>query len=75
MREGEHLKNQMWLTGTASSMCPMRWRRTDESVTSTPQRSQIMPLFLMRLYFPHAHSQSRVGPKIFSQKRPSRSGR
>jgi hypothetical protein len=32
-------------------------------VTSTPQRSQTTPLCLMRLYFPQAHSQSRVGPK------------
>ena len=75
MREGLHLKNQMWLTGTASSMWPMRWRRTEERVTSTPQRSQTMPLFLMRLNLPQAHSQSCVGPKIFSQKRPSFSGR
>ena len=74
MRLGLHLKNQMWLTGTASSMWPMRWRRTEASVTSTPQRSQTMPLFLMRLYLPHEHSQSCVGPKIFSQKSPSRSG-
>src|SRR6267378_4236791 len=48
-------------TGTASSMCPIRSRRTRASVTSTPQRSQITPLCLMRLYFPHEHSQSRVG--------------
>ena len=74
MRDGLHLKNQMWLTGTASSMWPMRWRRTEARVTSTPQRSQTMPLFLMRLYLPQAHSQSFVGPKIFSQKSPSFSG-
>ena len=65
----------MWQTGTASSMCPIRSRRTRDCVTSTPQRSQMMPLCLMRLYLPQAHSQSFVGPKIFSQKRPSRSGR
>jgi hypothetical protein len=28
----------------------------------------------MRLYLPHKHSQSVIGPKIFAQKRPSRSG-
>ena len=55
-------------TGTASSMWPMRSRRTRASVTSTPQRSQITPLCLMRLYFPQEHSQSRVGPKMRSQK-------
>ncbi len=75
MREGLHLKNQMWQTGTASSMWPMRSRRTRARVTSTPQRSQMTPLCLMRLYFPQAHSQSFVGPKMRSQKRPSRSGR
>jgi len=41
--DGSVLKNQMCATGTASSMCPMRSRRTLESVTSTPQRSQITP--------------------------------
>ena len=73
-REGMHLKNQMWETGTASSMWPMRSRRTRASVTSTPHRSQITPLYLMRLYFPQAHSQSLVGPKMRSQKRPPFSG-
>ena len=28
----------------------------------------------MRLYFPHKHSQSVTGPKIFAQNSPSRSG-
>ena len=44
MRLGTPLKNQMWLTGAARSTCPMRSRRTLERVTSTPQRSQTMPL-------------------------------
>ena len=75
MREGTPLKNQMCETGAASSMWPMRSRRTFERVTSTPQRSQIIPLKRTRfLYFPQEHSQSRVGPNIFSQKRPSFSG-
>jgi hypothetical protein len=74
MRLGVHLKNQMCETGTASSMWPMRSRRTRASVTSTPQRSQITPLCLMRLYFPQAHSQSLVGPKMRSQNRPPFSG-
>ena len=73
-REGTPLKYQMWVTGAASSMWPMRSRRTFERVTSTPQRSQTMPLKRGRLYLPQAHSQSRVGPKMRSQNSPSRSG-
>ena len=68
------MKYQMWVTGAASSMWPMRSRRTLERVTSTPQRSHTIPLNRGRLYLPQAHSQSRVGPKIRSQKSPSRSG-
>ena len=64
----------MCTDGAASSICPMRSRRTFERVTSTLQRSQMMPLNRTRLYLPHEHSQSRVGPKIFSQNRPSFSG-
>ena len=41
--EGSVLKNQMCATGTLSSMWPMRSRRTLDSVTSTPQRSQMTP--------------------------------
>jgi hypothetical protein len=44
MRLGTPLKNQMWLTGGGESMWPMRSRRTLDRVTSTPQRSQTMPL-------------------------------
>ena len=33
-----------------------------------------VPLCLIRLNFPQAHSQSRVGPKMRSQKRPPASG-
>jgi hypothetical protein len=51
-RLGTPLKYQMWVTGAASSMCPMRSRRTLDRVTSTPQRSQTMPLKRTRLYFP-----------------------
>ena len=74
MRLGIPLKYQICDTGAASSICPMRSRRTLERVTSTPQRSQMIPLYRMRLYLPQWHSQSRVGPKIRSQKRPSFSG-
>ena len=74
MRLGTPLRYQMWLTGVASSMWPIRSRRTFARVISTPQRSQIMPLKRIRLYLPQWHSQSLVGPKIFSQNRPSRSG-
>ena len=74
MRLGMPLKYQMWLTGAASSMWPMRSRRTLERVTSTPHLSHTTPLKRVRLYFPQLHSQSLVGPKMRSQKRPSRSG-
>jgi len=49
---------QMCTTGAASSIWPMRSLRTLLSVTSTPHRSQMMPLNLgpLRLYFPQAHS-------------------
>ncbi len=50
--EGTPLKYQMWVTGAASSMWPMRSRRTLDRVTSTPQRSQMMPLKRTRLYLP-----------------------
>ena len=43
---------QMCTTGALSSMWPMRSRRTFERVTSTPQRSQMMPLKRTRLYLP-----------------------
>ena len=68
------MKYQMWVTGAASSMWPIRSRRTLARVTSTPQRSQMMPLKRTRLYLPQLHSQSRVGPKMRSQNRPSFSG-
>ncbi len=42
----------MCTAGAASSMWPMRSRRTLERVTSTPQRSQMMPLKRTRLYLP-----------------------
>ena len=52
MRLGTPLKNQMCETGAARSMCPMRSRRTFCRVTSTPQRSQMIPLYRTRLYLP-----------------------
>src|SRR5215204_318890 len=55
-------------------MWPRRSRRTRDNVTSTPHLSQITPRCFMRLYLPHKHSQSAIGPKIRAQKRPSRSG-
>jgi hypothetical protein len=74
IRLGMPLKNQTWETGQASSMCPMRSRRTFDWMTSTPHLSQTTPRCFMRLYLPQLHSQSFVGPKILAQKRPSRSG-
>jgi hypothetical protein len=53
---------------------PIRSRRTEDLVTSTPHRSQTMPLKRTRLYLPQEHSQSLEGPKICSPKRPSFSG-
>ena len=41
---GNERKNQMCATGTTNWMCPMRSRLTFFSVTSTPHRSQTMPL-------------------------------
>ena len=74
-RLGIALKNQMWTTGAASSIWPIRFRRTRLCVTFTPQRSQIIPLYFMPRYLPQEHSQSFSGPKIFSHISPSFSGR
>ncbi len=74
IRLGIPLKYQMWVTGAANSIWPIRSRRTFERVTSTPQRSQTIPLYRIRLYLPQAHSQSLVGPKIRSSNKPSFSG-
>ena len=74
MRLGRPLKNQTWLTGLASSMWPIRSRRTLLWVTSTPHLSHTTPRCFMRLNLPQRHSQSVTGPKIFAQNRPSRSG-
>ncbi len=74
MRLGSPLKNHTWDTGAASSMCPIRSRRTFDFVTSTPHLSQTTPRCFIRLYLPQRHSQSVIGPKIFAQNRPSRSG-
>ena len=43
-RLGIALKNQMWTTGAASSIWPIRLRRTRLWVILTPQRSQINAL-------------------------------
>ena len=56
IRLGSDFRNQMWATGAASSIWPMRSRRTRARVTSTPHFSQITPLYFMRLYLPHKHS-------------------
>ena len=56
MRLGSDFRNQMCATGLASSMWPIRSRRTRARVTSTPHFSQMMPLYFIRLYLPHRHS-------------------
>src|SRR3546814_8133528 len=47
------LRNQICATGAASSIWPMRSRRTLVTVTSTPHFSHTTPLYFMRLYLPH----------------------
>ena len=56
MRLGNDFKNQICATGEASSIWPMRSRRTFDRVTSTPHFSQMMPRYFIRLYLPHKHS-------------------
>ncbi len=56
IRLGSDFRNQIWATGEASSMWPIRSRRTRARVTSTPHFSQMMPLYFIRLYLPHRHS-------------------
>ena len=56
MRDGSDFRNQMCATGLASSMWPMRSRRTLDCVTSTPHFSQTTPRCFRRLYLPHRHS-------------------
>src|SRR6266446_1882893 len=55
-RSGSPLKSQTWEAGDASSMWPIRSRRTRARVTSTPHLSQTTPANFIRLYLPHAHS-------------------
>ena len=56
MREGSDFRNQMCAVGLASSMWPMRSRRTLACVTSTPHFSHTTPRCFRRLYLPHRHS-------------------
>lgn len=56
IRDGRDFRNQMCAVGHASSMWPMRSRRTLVWVTSTPHFSQITPRCFRRLYLPHRHS-------------------
>ena len=55
-RDGSDFKNQIWATGLANSMWPIRSRRTFDMVTSTPHFSHITPRCFSLLYFPHRHS-------------------
>lgn len=56
IEELDAFKNQICATGAASSICPIRSRRTFDAMTSTPHFSQTMPRCFMRLYFPQLHS-------------------
>ena len=51
-RLGVPFTYQMCATGAASSMCPIRSRRTFARVTSTPHLSQTVPACRIRLYLP-----------------------
>src|SRR2546430_13120541 len=67
MRLGSPLKNHTWLTGEASSMWPMRSRRTRARVTSTPHLSHTTPANFIRLYLPHAHRSEEHTSELQSQ--------
>jgi hypothetical protein len=56
IREGSDFRNQMWATGVARVMCPIRSRRTFDWITSTPHFSHTTPRCFMRLYLPQLHS-------------------
>ena len=53
---GVPFEYQICATGVASSICPILSLLTFEVVTSTPHFSHVIPLYLILLYFPHAHS-------------------
>ena len=67
-------ENHICATGAAKDIWPILSLLTLALVTSTPHLSQITPLYLIFLYFPHPQSQSLIGPKILSQNKPSFSG-
>ena len=52
IRLGIPLKYHICDTGAARLICPIRSLRTLAFVTSTPQRSQTIPLYLIFLYLP-----------------------
>ncbi len=56
IRDGRLFRNQMCATGEASSMWPIRSRRTFDWMTSTPHFSQTIPRCFIRLYLPQLHS-------------------
>ena len=72
--EGNDFKYQMCATGAANSIWPILSLLTFDKVTSTPHFSQTTFLNFMRLYLPHKHSKSFIGPNILAQNRPSLSG-
>ena len=53
---GRDLKYHMCATGTTRLICPILSLLTFFSVTSTPHLSQTIPLYLILLYLPQAHS-------------------
>src|SRR5947207_8547582 len=67
MREGSDLRNQMCATGAASSIWPMRSRRTRDNVTSTEHFSQMMPLYFIRLDLRQRNSRSFIGETMVTK--------
>src|SRR3546814_19553947 len=72
-RSGSDFRNQICATGAASSICPIRSRRTLETVTLKPHISQTLPLYFMRLYLTHKPSTALIEPKRCAHNRPIRS--
>ena len=74
MRDGMPLKYQMWLHGrgqfNVAHALAANLALGDLDAAAVADFALVADL----LYFPQWHSQSFVGPKMRSQKRPSRSG-
>ncbi len=65
---GSDFKNQMCATGEASSIWPMRSRRTLDKVTSTPHFSQITPRCFSRFVLARTGTHSPWSDQISSRR-------